>query len=235
MDSKDNAHPIEDIFESEQKAIEAFASERPDVWQLTSTLGTAAKALLLTAAQIGNLTSPEHWRLLIWQNIYHYLFLSLRFIITRDLDSAYTLLRNATELTRDITCIKDDPEKAKLWVKSKFEDKRDFTFKFDDTDSQIAYVHQIYKVASNWGTHGHFSIITSGEFVEMADNSGEIAIYKISDEGANIALFMWLSAFCPIQLLCAEQFLKAHPAEFGPLGKWLLDLYEIVGQALKRL
>ncbi len=234
MDNRNKRHPIEQILDGEQEAISKFASERPDLWQVTSACANTAEMLLATAANINNLSEAEGWRLLLWQTALRYQFLSLRFIITRDLDSAYTLLRNATELARDVASIKDNTRQAKLWLESKVANKRDYSFKFDETDPMQSYVFRLYKMASDWGTHGHYSVLMFREVAGRTGKNDALALLKVSQAGTEEALSVWLAGFCPIQWVCAEQFVKTHPTEFAWSWAKFVDFGHLIEAFLKK-
>lgn len=215
-----NSHPLLDIMQREEAELEQFAADRPDLWQIIHSCGTTTEALLAPIWTLRNTSPAEELRLMLWQRVVHYQFSSLRFIITRELDAGYTLLRNVTELVRDIACIKNNPDNAKLWYESKSGNKLDRqkyrgTFKFDTSDLRHKAVHELYKKASEWGTHGHYSMMFSSEKAPSFDAKDYLAEgVRISDQAVYDNLVVWLASFCSIQWLCSEELAKSHPVDF---------------------
>lgn len=211
----DEFHPLERLLNLERQAVEEFARERPDIWKVTRNSELAAHVLLAAAIDLPNLTEPENLRLFLWQSVLRYQFLSLKFMVTRDLDAAYTLLRNATELSRDIVCIANDPQMTIRWYESKTARKRDSQFRFNTSDPAQASVFSFYKIASNWGTHGHFCGLYYGQMISRVGPDGVFALTQVSEAGVDEALVLWIISFLSIQTLCAKQFVKDHPTEFS--------------------
>ncbi|MBN2003924.1 MAG: hypothetical protein JXA21_11260 [Anaerolineae bacterium] len=226
-------HPVEQLLDIEQQAIKDFTHKEPDIWRILATTSTSAHALLAVAADLPHLTKTESLRVFLWQGALRYQFLSLKFIITHELDAAYTLLRNATELSRDIICIADNDQRIKSWFESKTSKKRDKLFVFDKSDPVQEFVFKIYKVASDWGTHGHFSGLFYGQVIGRVGPDNGLALVQVSEDGIRDALLCWLAGFSPIQTLCCRQFIKMHPIEFEESWGLFSEYSNLIGDMLK--
>lgn len=230
-----NQHPLERIVTDQLRQVKEFEARYPDIYLLTSTAGKLWWAMVGEAAHIAGLDEAETCRLLLWQMIGNYQFDALLMIVTGDLDAAYTMLRNATELVRDVATIGNDVGRAQRWWDSKRTDKRDKLFQFDDSDSNQKYVHQLYKMASNWGTHGHITGLSHSALIGVAGREENIAILRVSTKGIEETLTVWLCGFFPMQFICFEPFAKRHPETFKELAGMLLDHADLMGKAAKRL
>jgi hypothetical protein len=238
--SVDNEHPLLDILEREEAELKKFASNRPDLWQIIHACGTTAEALLAPIWTLGNTSAAEELRLMLWQKVVDYQFLSLKFIITRELDAGYTLLRNVAELVRDIACIKNNPDHCKLWYASKFGDKQDRkkyrdTFKFDTSDSRQKSVYELYQRASEWGTHGHYSILLFSERAATIDKKDLGLGVRISDQAVYDELVVWFASFCSIQWLCSEELAKSHAEDFEFSWESLVKFEGLMANLLPQL
>ncbi len=219
MDEKTSAyinpdiHPLDELLDLERRAAQEFSKERPSFWGLAQNALTAARMLISIAMKVHS-TKSEACRLILWQTVLEYQRHALQAIIIGELGIGYTLLRNATELSRDIAGIKTDYDSDR-WFQSRKDNKRDGYFKFDKSDPTQAYVYSVYKEASDLGTHGHFSVIRFGEITGHANQGDkELALVQISDEGKDQAMHLWLASFAPIHVLCGSQFRAVHPDEF---------------------
>jgi len=230
-----NQHPLERIVADQVRLIKEFETRYPDVYLLTSTAGKLVWATVGEAAQITGLDEAEVCRLLLWQMIGKYQFDSLLMIVTGDLDAAYATLRNATELVRDVASIGNDVSMAQRWWASKRNDKRDKLFRFDDSVSNQKYVHQLYKMASNWGTHGHITGLSHTEQIGVAGRENNVGLLRVGPKGIEETLAVWLCGFFPMQFICFEPFAKRHPDRFRELGTMLMNHADLVGKAVKRL
>jgi hypothetical protein len=153
----------------------------------------------------------------------------------RRLDAAYTLLRNATELVRDAATIEDDDGRALRWWNGKLNDRRDRLFQFDETDVHEKYVYELYKIATNWGTHCHITGVLKSTHIGAIGFDDKIEVRRVSDKGIDEALAIWLSGFFPMQFTCLEQLAKRHPDEFTEVMPMLFEYAELAGRAAKRL
>lgn len=226
-----DVHPLDELLDIERHAVIEFAKNHPDFWGYTQNASSAARMLISIAAKVHH-TEPEAYRLILWQTVLRYQIHALQSIIIGELGIAYTLIRNATELSRDIICIKTDND-VERWFKSKTERKRDNFFKFNESDPVQAYVHSVYKEASDLGTHGHFSLMKFGEIADHLEHDGkEIAMVQVSDKGMGRALHLWLASFTPIQMLCGSIFREEHPEDFTVgwelLLKWNNAVYRFL-------
>jgi len=108
-------------------------------------------------------------------------------------------------------------------------------FRFDRSDPQQESVYQLYKTASNWGTHGHYSVLVRGGRTEVIGPRQSVEVRQITDAGVREALILWLCGFLPIQVLCVEPFARAHPERFRRPTELLLKLGDLAGLILNRL
>lgn len=235
MSDEANQHPLEQIVTDQLRWIREFENRYPDIYLLTSTAETLLSAMVGEAAQITGLDQAEGCRLMLWQMVGKYQFNSLLMIVTGDLDAAYTMLRNATELVRDVAVIGNDVSRAQRWWASKRDNKRDRLFQFDDSDGNQRYVHELYRMASNWGTHGHMTGWSHTEKIGVAGLEENIELRQVGTRGIEEGLAVWLCGFFPMQFICFESFAKRHPERFRELATMLLNHADLVGKAVKRL
>jgi hypothetical protein len=227
-------HPLEEILEEEREAMRTFATRDPEVWSYVSDASRVVQELWSTAAEIDDLTKAESLRIFMWQMLSKYQLQSFRFIVLREIDAAFTLLRNAAELARVIAYIGDDPSRAATWLKSKAGEAQRLNSKFDKTDPLQACVAKLYDMTCKWGTHGHDSALRWGELTGLVGKGFHVSVVAVSAEGVDRAIRLWLTAFYPMQMLCLKPFMAAHPAEFGGARQIFADFAKLTDDLLGR-
>ena len=173
------------------------------------------------------LGGSHHLPLLLWQQMTKYQFQSLLQFIALELDTGYTLLRNATELVRDVAFLGAHPDDTERWYEARRMNRSDRRFRFDRSDPSQAYVHDLYKLASNWGVHGHITGLSSSKPVGMGGLSNQIQVRQVGTAGRDEAVVMWLLGFVPMQRICAAVFLPWASGEFRQFFDTLLEQSEV--------
>ena len=228
-------HPLEQLLSRQSSCLKEFQANYPELYVITRAAGNFFLAMSGEAAQITNLDEAEACRVMLWQMIGKYQFDSLLMIVTGELDAAYTILRNATEFVRDVAVIRNDVSNARRWWKAKCTDKRDRLFQWDDSDANQRYVHQLYRMASNWGTHGHITGLSHAHKIGMAGRENNVEIWKTSTQGIEETLAVWLAGFFPMQFICLQPFARKYPERFRQLTEMLFTQAEFMGKAATRL
>lgn len=221
-DSRDE-HPLRQLTQGIVEGLDTLESEYPDLWILTSFAANLSHALLVSAMHTRDLNSHDALPLLLWQQMSKYQLAALLQFAARDVDAGYTLLRNATELVRDVATLGARPEAAERWHNARRDKKADRMFRFDRSDPLQAYVHDLYKFASNWGTHGHITGLSGAKPAGLAGVDDHIQVRKVSDGTRDEALAMWLLGFVPMQELCGRRFKHRGSEEFSEFFAALIE------------
>lgn len=235
MADEEVGHPLKELARGLVESLEQWEQEFPDLWVLTSMAGHLSQLLLITAMHSPQLGGAHHLPLLLWQQMTKYQFQSLLQFVALDLDAGYTLLRNATELARDVAFLAAHPNDTERWYEMRRTNRSDRRFRFDRSDPSQAYVHDLYRLASNWGTHGHLTGLASTRPVGVDGLRGQIQIRKVSTAGRDEAVVIWMLGFVPMQRICAAVFLSRATEEFEQFFDALLGQSEVFHKAATRL
>ena len=209
------SHPLEQLLQHQQRALETLAATHPAFWELSrSAIQLLAEMAFNKAAGLSPVTEAERVRVLLWQYALKYETLALNLIALPELDPAYALLRSALEACRVATYIGDDNARAERWLRSKLDDGVRLGSKFDQSGSLGQLLKELYEVTSAWGTHGHHMVLVWGETELDARRPGMLSFSK---EGIKAALGVWLSTFWMTQRVFVKSFYDTHEAAFDEL------------------
>jgi hypothetical protein len=205
-------HALEHLCHRQETAVVDFARTWPAIWKHTGeSLRLVTQLAFGKAATLQKASLPEQLRVFLWQHAVKYETLALSFIAMRELDAAYTMLRNALEVCRVATFIGTDPSKAERWLKSMLDGQR-LGSKFDASDPLQSLLRDLFDLTSAWGTHGHnMALAWTGEI--RGSTVGSLS-FGVSDDGIRAALAMWLSAFWMSQRAFVRAFYDTREAEF---------------------
>jgi hypothetical protein len=231
MEDEGGCHPLKDLAIGFVESLEQWKQEFPDLWVLTSMAGNLSQVLVASAMHFPQLDGARHLPLLLWQQMTKYQFQSLLQFVALDPDTGYTLLRNATELTRDVAFLGTHPNDAERWYEARRRNRSDGRFRFDRSDPSQAYVHNLYKLSSNWGTHGHITGLSSSRPIGIGGFNDQIQIRQVSTAGRDEAVVIWLLGFVPMQRICATVFLSRATEEFRQFFDTLLGQSEVFQKA----
>jgi len=235
MRDEEMGHPLQEMARGLVESLEQWQQEYPDLWTLTSFAGYLSQALMTSAMSSRQLDAAHHLMLLPWQQMTKYQFKALLQFIARDLDTGYTLLRNATEVARDVAFLGAHPEDVEWWYKSRGVNRSGGRCRFDRSDPSQAYVHDLYKIASTHGTHGHLTGMSSSEPVDTHGSSHKIQMRQVSTSGRDQAVAIWLLGFVPMQRICAAVFLHEADEEFRHFFDILLEQSNVFHKTAERL
>jgi hypothetical protein len=216
------AHPLEDLLEQQRSALRASTSSWPIFWNYSSSGIQLALRLINACGALTSISLPESLRVFMWQSALKYEILCLNYIFLGELDPAFSLLRNALEVTRVATHIGDNPDRAKQWLASKFEEGRRLGSKFNESETEQEFLKRMFELTSTLGTHGHHNAFVWGELIP--DSEGRQTI-RVGREGTVSALKLWLSSFFMIQRAFVRGFYETHLAELDQLV-WEYDQME---------
>lgn len=234
MHSTDD-HPLRQLATGIVEELDRLEAEYPDLWMLTSLAANLSQALLVSVMHYRDLASRDTLPLLLWQQMTKYQFGALLQFVARDLDSGYTLLRNATELVRDVATLRSHPEYAERWHGARNERRPDRVFRFDRSDPLQAYVHDLYKFTSDWGTHGHITGLSGAKPNGLAGTDNQIQVRQVTDAARDEALSMWLLWFVPMQQVCARVFENRGSDDFARFFEALVEHGPLFHKAATRL
>jgi DNA polymerase III psi subunit len=235
MDQAGDAHVLHQLAAGALDAVNQLQQDEPDLWVLTGFAANLSQALLASAMHLDDLGPNDTLPLILWQQMTKYQFQALLHFVTRDLDCGYTLLRNAAELVRDVAHLGSNPMSADAWWKARSTGRSDRRFRFNRSDPLQAYVHDIYKGASNWGTHGHITGLSGSQPSGVAGLGDRIQVRQVTDASREQALGIWLLGFAPMQHVCATVFQNRASSDFSAFLVTLASQGEILGTAATRL
>ncbi len=241
MSDLKQVHPLQEYLNIQQTRISEFAKNYPDIWRVFETCFAISGALRSAIGRQKAITKMEVFRLLMWHSVTNYQVQSLILILNHELDSGYALLRLATELSRDVFCVGDDETRLNLWLerenrKGEYQD----IFRFEETFFGKA-AHTIYRFCSKFGVHGHMTDSMFSEPVGLSADSAFVLL-DVSELGILDAVHVWLTAFAPLQHLCASTFfehyfldLQGIIADFASFEIMMADVASDLGKSLNQL
>jgi len=235
MEQPEDPHVLRQLAVGALGSVDQLQRDEPDLWLLTGFGGNLSQALLAAAMHRDDLGPNDTLPVILWQQMTKYQFQALLLFVTRDLDAGYTLLRNATELVRDVAHIGAHPESADAWWKARSNGRSDRQFRFDRSDPFQVLVHNLYKGASNWGTHGHITGLSGSQPTGVTGIESRIQVRQVTDASRGQAIATWLLGFVPMQHLCARVFQTRASADFTKLLAALDTQGPVFTAAAKRL
>ena len=215
-------HPIDEMMRFQYRWVREFSVVYPDIW---GAIGSGINIVQMTQWMIGHQPDPsmvEVHRLVMWQTVLDYQIQSIILILQHKLDSGLALLRMAAELSRDVYVIGSDQARMDLWME-KEKQRREYQeiFKFDKSFPPAKIVHDIYKLCSKFGVHGHVSNNVFSELKGRAGKDGQLALLDVSQIGIVESVGTWLMGFAPMHHLCSNEFFTSQPAElFKEFSDW---------------
>ena len=214
--SAKDKHPVEGWMARQRQMIKEFKVVFPEEWEVSKYCIAAAYGLIRYAVNLPNLDRAGVLRTILWKKALDYHKISLSLLISGELDIAYSTLRNATELARDVSCMKTK-ELVDLWLSQKtygekiaqkeYREK----YQFSNHDPNHRIVKSVGKVCSKIGVHGHMSNFTFSETREYFFDNFEFLDSPWGRFATKEAILLWFISFFPIHTLCANQFLDEYP------------------------
>jgi len=139
---------------------------------------------------------------------------SVVLLLQGQLDEALAILRMAMELSRDILVLSKDSSLMPLWSNREKEyQKYRKKFKFDGGYSPNKHAHELYKLTSQFGVHGHLTTIgQSSKFNFKNSHKSGLVEQSMTTGGIANIFTIWLSAFFAIygNLSDCIKILSAH-------------------------
>ncbi len=220
--------------------IRKFRDENEAVWLYADTLIAGTHVLLnefmASRSDTAAWTDVDTDLFLAWQDVIDYQTSSLFQFITKDLNVAYSTLRMASELVRDIARVHQDASRHSIW-KTRVRDKTSRKqyrkqFTFDERNGVEALVLKVYDLCSEYATHGHvMNKIAMAESTPRAVDLHYLAL-PIDEEAVVNHLSVWFTAFYPMQSLCVKPWLIKGGGEFQKFGAFFFS-EEAIGNAGK--
>lgn len=235
MPNSDEEHPLRQLVAGILDEVNRLEEEYPDLWVLISFAANLSQALLVSVMHYRDLSSRDNLPLILWQQMTKYQFAALLQFVAREPDAGYTLMRNATELVRDVATLGSHPEFTERWHSARKLRRSDRVFRFDRSDPQQAYVHDLYKFASDWGTHGHITGLSGTKPAGLAGAEKQVQVRKVTDSARDEALSMWLVGFVPMQRICANVFADRASPDFRRFFNALVEQSDVFHKAAIRL
>lgn len=203
-------HAVDEYLNLQQSRVGEFSKDYPEIWLVLRTCFTVSLMLRIALGH-RNLTMIETHRLVMWNSIVEYQIQSLILLLSGRLDSAYALLRLATELGRDVYCMGDDDSRLTLWLdKENRRNEYRTCFKFDDNNPVVRKVHDVYRLCSQFGVHGHRTSVALSEPVGTGGRNDCLLLLDVPKSAILYGVHIWLMAFATIEDLCASTFFKRH-------------------------
>jgi hypothetical protein len=236
MSSRDK-HPVAGWMVRQRRMINEFKIIFPDEWETSSYCIAAAYGLLHYSIQLPDLGHAGTLRTILWKKVLDYHKISLSLLISGELDIAYSTLRSATELARDVNCMKSN-ELADLWLSQKTfgeklaQQEYKAKYKFNNHDPNHRIVKSVGKVCSKLGVHGHMSNFTFSEVHDYFFDKFEFIDSKLGRFAIKEAILLWFISFFPIHTLCASQFLDEYQ-DNNDLSKWWNTFVKFAAPVLK--
>jgi len=218
------------MIEKNTSKINAFASDYPDLMEAID------KNLLVGETYISFITQTDIYKIpfelaLITKTQHTYFENAVIFMLQGNLDESYALLRLAMELSRDILVLSKKPELMDLWKNRENEyGKYRKKFKFNHEHPANMYAHQIYKLASRYGVHGHQTTLLNSSELKDDDNTNFTELTLTTERIAS-NLETLLCAFFPIYGNLIDCLTISNPAhtptpETIKLEKEVIELCE---------
>jgi hypothetical protein len=231
----ETGHPLKELALGLIEGLEQWEQEYPDLKALTAMAGHLVQALMASTFQLPGFTASETLCLLLWQQMTKYQFQSLLQLIGKELDTGYTLLRNATELVRDIAFVHKHPEATERWYAAKHAGRSDPMFRFDRSEPYQAYVHDLYTFACRFGTHGHMTGLSSSAPAGLCGRDDVVQVRQVTGTGRDEGVVMWLLGFVPMQSVCAQVFLSRGDDAFREFFRILSEHADLFHKVATRL
>lgn len=233
--SYEGLHPVEKYLELQKRKFRDIKKQKKHLWDASGKSLDSVSELIEVVSQLSEITSPEALRVILWEKILVYQKLAFFHFASEELDVGYSMLRNASELARDVDCIGENNDLTALWISKKIEDnnkifrqKYQEKFKFDLSDKSHQVVKAIYSISSGYGVHGHFSTFSFSEIVGRSGSGRDEKIYtRVSESRLKEAFLIWFMSYFPLHVMCSRQFRMSHPDIFTiPWKKFAKDAQE---------
>lgn len=225
-------HPIEELLEWQKRKFHSLMYEKRQFWDASEISLDSVSELRKTINQLSEISPPEGLRIVLWDKVLVYQKLAFFYFASEELDVGYSMLRNASELARDVDCIGDSKDLAALWIGKKLDDdskelrqRYQEKFKFNMADKPHQVVKAIYSISSGYGIHGHFSSFAFSEVVGRSGSGRDEKIFtRVSEPRLKEAFLIWFMSFFPLHVMCSRQFRETHQDIFNiPWKKFAKD------------
>jgi len=170
---------------------------------------------------------------LMWQTAADYQRQSRIYILARELDTGFALLRIATELARDAYVIGKDERRLDLWL-NREEQAEEYKkrFKFDQTIPEGKAAFDIYKLCSRFGVHGHTTSLLHAKSTGETTTDGNGVIMNTDERAIFSGLQIWLRTIFPIHALFCQAF-RLHKAPVGEPYRMFVQLVSALSPILE--
>ncbi|MEY8215199.1 MAG: hypothetical protein RPR97_12060 [Colwellia sp.] len=190
-------YSLKKIIEKNAKKVDNFACEYPDFMKIIDKNILVGKDYTSAISQANIYDTPFELSQII-QTQHKYYENSVIFMLQGNLNESYTLLRLAMELSRDILVLSKKPDLMELWKNREEEyGKYRKKFKFNHEHPANMCAHELYKLASSYGVHGHQTTLLNCKELKNEDNF-DFTELSLTTERIVSNLETWFSAFFPI-------------------------------------
>jgi hypothetical protein len=187
--------------------VEEFFNECKDLPDLLNS------SVLIVRTYIQSTSQPDHsleraMLVNFWRTVYDYQEDALFLILCERFDAAFAMMRLASELTRDLARMGEDPVNFKMWMNKESEkDKKHYkeTFRFNMSDELEEFVFSQYKTFSRWGVHGHLT----GDIARKPEGVTPCETYvklEITEDSILQNIGIWGLSFLSVHQMCARVF-----------------------------
>ncbi|MGH9839791.1 MAG: hypothetical protein ACREEM_13500 [Blastocatellia bacterium] len=208
--------------------LQNFRRNQEAIWGTVGTAYFVSQMLIQSVTVLQDLTLQEAHRSMMWRTALDYQMESFFLLIDTRLDEGLAVLRMTSELTRDIARIGNDAARLHCWQNRLDPNNlRQYRqdFKFDDTNKFERFIHDLYRLSSSFGVHGHRSrtaaLRPTGEIVE-----GKYVVLDVPDTEVFKGLEIWLAAFYPVHQICAQTFFPLRSEQLVECHSHFLSLWE---------
>ena len=206
-----------------------FQRNQKELWATIGSGYFVCQVLIKSIVVLPDLTAEETHRLMMWETVLDYDMESFFLLIDSRLDEGGALLRMASELSRDIARIGNNPGRLEAWLnRSKGAKKRNQyrdSFRFDDSNAFERYIHKLYDLSSQFGVHGHTTRTAALRSMGTLED-GRYVVLQVPDDEVFKTLRLWLAAFYPLHQVCVQSFFPRRREELAVPYKTFGEMWE---------
>ena len=195
-------HSIAAKYQTER---ESFIKENSDIIEMIDSVLTISRAYIqIITVEHGEDIKPT-MSLLMLQRFQEYFEQVPLFCAESRVDEAYTQIRQCCELMRDIYKLLGDSNLSMIYENRNKtpQDKQKYAkkFKFPRSEGCCKLTHELYKLTSNYGVHGHQSTIM---YLEKNSIEQNMALLKPSARAKLDSCGLWLYSVFPLYAMLID-------------------------------
>lgn len=234
QEKKLEKNKLDELVEKQIDVINKFRNTHPDIWQLAYE-SIDSSHIVPGCLLNQKLSSSETYCLLFWQNVNRYIIDSFLHIVQKNMDVGVALLRMATELARDISCIAGDSKMLEICLK-KNQNSKNYRkmFKFNLNSPTGNLIFTLYKFSCKYGIHGHMTDLMFTE--KTKDNTHpNLASIEVTHIAVLNMLHLWFKAYNAINLYLIESFFYRKEKEVKQAFRFFLQFSDQLDKVINEL